>query len=89
MTIFIGNLSAQTTEKQLEEIFTPFGSVLSIDIPKEKYSRRAKGFAYVLMANAGDGERAIEELNNSSLQNRMIVVKDANPRKGTDLFDWK
>jgi RNA recognition motif-containing protein len=89
MTIFIGNLSAQATEQQLEEIFTPFGNVVSVDIPREKYSRRAKGFAYVLMTNASDGERAIEKLNHSSLQNRMIVVKDANPKKDTDLFDWK
>ena len=80
MNIFVGNLNFQTTEDQLNEVFTSFGEVASVKIVTDKFSGRSRGFAFVEMPNATQAEKAIQELKDYMLNNRNMVVSEANQR---------
>ena len=56
MNIYVGNLSFEVTEQDLQEAFEAFGVVTSVKIIKDKYSGQSKGFGFVEMAKKGDGE---------------------------------
>lgn len=86
MNIFVGNLSSQTTEKQLENIFTPFGEITSVKIITDNYTGRSKGFAFVEMPERLNGEKAVADLNNSSLHGQSLTVNEARPRSTNDSF---
>ncbi len=81
MNIFVGNLNYQTTENQLEHLFAEFGAVTSVKIIMDNYTKRPRGFAFVEMPEKADAEKAIGQLNNSSLHMQSIVVNEARPRK--------
>lgn len=81
MNIYVGNLSFQTTEDELRELFSEYGSVTSVSIIKDKYSGRSRGFAFVEMASDQEGQAAIEALNESELQGRSLKVNIAKPRE--------
>jgi len=80
MNIFVGNLNFQTTEDQLNEVFTSFGAVVSVKIVTDKFSGRSRGFAFVEMPDATQAEKAIQELQDYTLNNRNMVVSEANQR---------
>ncbi|MDP4187108.1 MAG: RNA-binding protein [Bacteroidota bacterium] len=80
MNIYVGNISYNSTEDNLKQIFEEYGEVTSVKIVKDKYSGRSKGFGFVEMANDEDGKRAIEELNGYNLLNREISVSEARPK---------
>ncbi|WLD23776.1 RNA-binding protein [Flavobacterium dauae] len=80
MNIFVGNLNFQTTEDQLKEVFTSFGEVASVKIVTDKFSGRSRGFAFIEMPNATQAEKAIQELQDYALNNRNMVVSEANQR---------
>lgn len=77
MNIFVGNLNFQTTEKQLEALFAPFGNIQSLKIIKGMYSRDSKGFAFIKMTIPVEGQSAVHALNNSSQDQRRITVHEA------------
>lgn len=79
MNIFVGNLNFQTTEKQLEALFAPFGTIQSLKVIKGMYSRDSKGFAFIKMATPGEGQSAVHALNNSSQDRHQIIVYEARP----------
>lgn len=80
MNIFVGNLNFQTTEDQLKEVFTSFGEVASVKIVTDKFSGRSRGFAFIEMPDATQAEKAIQELQDYALNNRNMVVSEANQR---------
>ena len=80
MKIFVGNLSFDVTEEELREEFASFGKVESVAIPTDKYSGRARGFAFVEMPSVAEGQAAIEALNGKTLRNRTLTVNAARPR---------
>ncbi len=80
MNIFVGNLSAQTTEKQIESLFTPFGEVKSVKIITDNYTRRSRGFAFVEMPESTHAQSAIEKLNNTNLNEQSMTVNEARPK---------
>ena len=80
MNIFIGNLDSQTTEKQIENLFIPFGEVKSVKIIIDNFTKRSRGFAFVEMPEKENAEKAIEKLNNTSINSQSIVVNEARPR---------
>lgn len=86
MNIFVGNLSSEATEKQLENLFTPFGEIRSVKIITDNYTHRSKGFAFVDMPEQANAEKAIQKLNNSSLHGQSITVNEARPRNNSDSF---
>jgi RNA recognition motif-containing protein len=86
MNIFVGNLSSQATEKQLENLFTQFGEIKSVKIITDNYTHRSKGFAFVEMPEQLNAEKAIEKLNNSALHGQSITVNEARPRNNSERF---
>jgi RNA recognition motif-containing protein len=81
VNIYVGNLSFQTTEDELREIFSEYGTVTSVSIVKDKYSGRSRGFGFVEMASDQEGQAAIDALNESEMQGRNLKVNVAKPRE--------
>lgn len=82
MNIYVGRLSYEVTEVDLQETFTAFGEVVSVKVIKDEYSGKSKGFGFVEMPARREAEKAIKELNNTELRGRSIMVNQANPRRG-------
>ena len=80
MKIYVGNLSYDTTEEDLHLAFKAFGKVISAIIIKDKFSGQAKGFAFVEMSSATEGQAAIEGMNGKELKGRELNVNEARPR---------
>ena len=80
MKIYVGNLSYEVTEEDLQLAFKPFGQVDSATIIKDKYSGQSKGFGFVEMASKAEGQSAIDGLNGKELKGRAINVNEARPR---------
>lgn len=76
MNIFVGNLSSLTTEEQLKNLFSEFGEVQGVKIITE-FSGRPRGFAFVVMVEKENAERAIKELDKSYLNSQPINVSEA------------
>ena len=80
MNIYVGNLSYEVTEADLQEAFEGFGQTESVKIIKDNYSGRSKGFGFVEMSNNTDAQSAIENLNDKELKGRALKVNMARPR---------
>ena len=80
MNIYVGNLSYEVTEGDLQLAFEPFGQVESATIIKDKYSGRSKGFGFVEMPSKAEAQSAIDGLNGKELKGRTINVNEARPR---------
>jgi cold-inducible RNA-binding protein len=76
--IFVGNLSFQTSENDLNDLFTQFGEVESINIITDRDTGRSKGFAFVAMGE-DSAEKAISQLNGKELNGRALTVNEARP----------
>jgi cold-inducible RNA-binding protein len=76
--LYVGNLAFQTTEEELNGIFSQFGAVESVTIITDRDTGRSKGFGFVVMEDA-DAEKAIEQLNGSQLGGRNLTVNEARP----------
>jgi len=81
MNIFVAKLDYNTEESTLQSAFEAFGEVDSAKIIMDKFSGRSKGFGFVEMPNEDDALAAIDQLNESELDGRTIVVKKAKPRE--------
>lgn len=79
MNIFVAKLSYQTTEDSLRELFEEYGTVDSAKIIFDKDTGRSKGYGFVEMPDDSEGQKAIDELNESVVDGRNIVVKKARP----------
>lgn len=79
--LYVGNLAYQTTEDTLRELFAEAGNVTAVDVIKDRDSGSSKGFAFVTMASAQEGEAAINTLNGRSVDGREIRVSAARPRE--------
>ena len=81
MNIFVGNLSKDVNDKDLDEAFSEYGKVNSAQVIKDMFSRESKGFGFVEMLNKTEAEAAIEKLNTSELKGKRIVVNEARPKR--------
>ena len=79
--LFVGNLSYQTTEDDLRQLFAGVATVASVTLVTERDSGRSKGFAFVEMATPEDAQKAIAGLNGHALHDRTIRVDLARPRE--------
>ena len=82
MNIYVGNLPFKVEEDDLRKVFEAYGVVDSVKIITDKFSGRSKGFGFIEMPDDDDAKKSIEELNNSELEGRNIVVNQA--REKTD-----
>ena len=78
--LYVGNLPYTVSEEELRELFEKFGEVQSAKIIKDNATGRSKGFGFVEMAADEAAEKAIADLNGSSLKERAIVVNEARPQ---------
>src|SRR5688572_1510171 len=72
--LFIRNLAYSTTEDELLTLFTLAGTVISVDIMKDRVSGRSKGYGFIQMGNPAEAERAVEMFNGWSLDNHELRV---------------
>jgi len=79
--LYVGNLSYDTTEDSLRTQFAQAGTVVSIDIIKDRDTGRMKGFAFVTMNSDEEAQAAIKILNEKMLDDRPIKVNIAKPRE--------
>jgi cold-inducible RNA-binding protein len=78
--IYVGNMSYDTSEDDLRKAFEAHGSVDSVAVISDQYSGRSKGFGFVEMSNEAEAKAAMEGLNGTDLQGRMLKVNQARPR---------
>lgn len=78
--IYVGNLSYQTTEGDLSDLFEQVGQVESVNIITDRDTGRSKGFAFVEMSDE-DAEKAIAQFNGSEVNGRALTVNEARPRE--------
>jgi RNA recognition motif-containing protein len=79
--IFVGNLSWEATEEELNSLFSDAGQVTSVKIITDKFTRQPKGFAFVEMASDAEAVKAITALNGTMLRDRALTVNEARPPK--------
>jgi len=79
--IYVGNLSFDTNDEQLSQIFQPFGAVASARVIKDKFTDRSRGFGFVEMDNNEEADKAIAALNGKEVEGRSLKVSEAQPRE--------
>ena len=79
--LYVGNMSFNTTESELESAFGEFGQVQSVSIVTDRDTGRSRGFAFVEMASPEEAEAAIEGMNGRDLGGRSLTVNLARPRE--------
>jgi RNA recognition motif-containing protein len=80
LNIYVGNLSREVTEEDLQHAFEPFGQVKSATLIKDLFSGESKGFGFVEMPAKAEAQSAINGLNGKELKGRALVVNEARPR---------
>ncbi len=78
--IFVGNLNFNTGEDELRQLFEQYGQVDRVSIMTDRDTGRSRGFGFVEMTNAEDGEKAIAALNGAQLGGRTLNVNEARPK---------
>lgn len=79
--LYVGNLSYTTTEDELRELFAQAGTVVSVDLIKDRATGNSKGFAFVQMSAEAEMQNAVNTLNGYRLDEREIKVSPARPRE--------
>ena len=78
--IFVGNLSFETTSKDLETLFATCGTCESAAVITDRDTGRSRGFGFVEMSSSSEAQKAISTLNSHELQGRALKVSEANER---------
>jgi RNA recognition motif-containing protein len=81
MKLYVGNLSYQTTNEELESFFSQAGEVASAMVILDRQTGRSRGFGFVEMANNEDGTSAIEQFHGADFKGRALTVNEAQPRE--------
>ena len=81
MNIYVGNLSYDTSENDLKNVFGEHGTVSKVNIIMDKMTGKSKGFAFVEMENDAEGQKAVDELKDADLNGRNLKVNLARPRE--------
>jgi RNA recognition motif-containing protein len=81
MKLYVGNISFNTTNQDLNDLFGQIGTVESANIIEDRETGRSRGFGFVEMASREDGEKAIAELNGKELDGRELKVNEAKPQE--------
>lgn len=77
--LYVGNLSYDTGEAKLRELFSPAGAIRSVTIPMDRMTNQPRGFAFVEMESPGDALKAIKLCNGKEVDGREIKVNEAKP----------
>ncbi len=79
--LFVGNLSFNVTENQLQDLFSAHGTVMEVDLIMDKFSGRPRGFGFVTMESKEAAEAAIQALHGKQVDGRAMTVNEARPRE--------
>lgn len=79
--IFVGNLSYQTSEAELEAMFSAYGPVERVSLVRDRDTGQPRGFAFIEMTNGNEAQSAIEAINGRELNGRALNVNEARPRE--------
>jgi RNA recognition motif-containing protein len=86
MSIYIGNLSYQVNQEDLNAVFADYGTVKRVHIPSDRETGRPRGFAFVEMESEADEDKAIETLDGAEWMSRELKVNKARPRENRNSF---
>ncbi len=81
MKLYVGNLPYHFTESDVHDLFKQYGSVVSANLILDRDTGRGRGFAFVEMETRGEGHKAMETLNGSTLEHRKLVVNEQQAKK--------
>ena len=81
MKLYVGNLAFQTTSEDLQQLFAQAGTVESANVIEDRETGRSRGFAFVEMSSAEEGQKAIEQFNGQEVGGRALNVNEAKPRE--------
>jgi RNA recognition motif-containing protein len=79
--LFVGNLSFNTTENDLQDAFAAFGNVTETNLMMDRTTGRPRGFGFVTMSSAEEAQKAIEGMNGKDVDGRALTVNVAKPRE--------
>ncbi len=79
--LFVGNLSFNTTENDLQDAFAAHGVVTEANLMTDRATGRPRGFAFVTMASPEDAQKAIQAMNGANLDGRTLAVNEARPKE--------
>jgi cold-inducible RNA-binding protein len=79
--LYVGNLSFNTTENELQELFSQAGTVQEVSLMQDKFTGKSRGFAFVTMGSEEDAQNAISKLNGQTVEGRPLSVYEARPRE--------
>src|SRR3982074_1208319 len=77
--LYVGNLSFNTTETDLQDMFAQAGPVQEVTLMQDKFTGKSRGFAFVTMATEADAQKAITEFNGKTVEGRPLTVNEARP----------
>lgn len=86
MSIYVGNLSYEINQTDLNEVFAEYGTVKRVHIPTDRETGRVRGFAFVEMEVEADEDKAIEALDGAEWMERSLKVNKARPRENRNSF---
>jgi RNA recognition motif-containing protein len=84
MNIYVSNLSFNVQDEDLREFFTEYGEVTSAKVITDKFTGKSRGFGFVEMSDDEAAKKAINELDNATVENRTIRVMEAKPKEDRD-----
>jgi len=77
--LYVGNLSFNTTENELQELFSQAGAVQEVTLMQDKFTGKSRGFAFVTMGSEQDAQTAISKFNGQTVEGRPLTVNEARP----------
>lgn len=81
MNIFVTKLSPNVTQEDLQDLFAQYGAVSSAKVIIDRETGNSKGYGFVEMDDSSEGQAAIDAINDSEIDGRRVVVKEARPRE--------
>jgi cold-inducible RNA-binding protein len=79
--LYVGNLSFQATNADVEALFSQVGAVASVNLITDKFTGKSRGFGFVEMVEAPEAQQAITRFHGSEFQGRALTVNEAKPRE--------
>jgi RNA recognition motif-containing protein len=79
--LFVGNLTYNSTENDLQDYFSQAGTVVSVDIMQDRATGRSRGFAFIEMSSQAEADKAVEMFHQKDFQGRTLTVNEARPRE--------
>jgi len=81
MKLYVGNLSFESTENDLQDLFEQHGAVSEVNLMMDRMTGKSRGFAFITMGSEEDAQNAISKFNGQTVEGRPLTVNEARPRE--------